>query len=84
MDGIKVELDQMLTLEQAAKWLGLSPRKLSAKSKGPRAKVPGFWLNTRTVRFHPRTVISKLARDAGLSPETLAASLGITPTTEQR
>lgn len=72
-----VQLDELLSLADAAEWFRLAPRKLSLKSKGPRAKIPGFWLNSRTVRFHPRTIIAKLAKDAGVAPETIAASMGL-------
>lgn len=68
-------LDSILTLEEAAEWLGQNPRVLLTKTKGRRPRIPAFWDNQRFVRFHPRTIIAKLAADAGVSPEVLAASL---------
>ena len=70
-----IELDDMLETPAAAKWLGLSVRELLTKSKGRKAKIPAMWLNRRVVRYHPRTIIAKLAVDAGVSPEVIAASL---------
>lgn len=68
-------LDRWLTLQEAAEWLQMSPEKLSAHSKGRRARIPGVWINARVVRFHPRTVIAKLADEAGVSPEVISGSL---------
>jgi hypothetical protein len=51
---------------------------LSRQCAGKRAKVPAFRFNDRNVRFHPRTVLAKLAADAGVSPEVIAASLNKT------
>lgn len=68
-------LDQMMETSEAAKWLRMKPRQLLAAAKGPDAKIPGFWINERVVRFHPRTIIARLARDAGLPFEVVAAML---------
>ncbi len=65
----------MLPTVEAAKWLNLKPRRLLADSKGKKAKIPGFWINERVVRYHPRTIIAKLAFDAGVPKEAIAASL---------
>ncbi|HVU07823.1 MAG TPA: hypothetical protein VHG89_04690 [Verrucomicrobiae bacterium] len=70
-------LDEMLETEDAAKWLKIPSRQLLANSKGQNAKIPGFWINQRVVRFHPRTIIAKLAHDAGLPPELVAAMFGL-------
>lgn len=68
-------LDSFLTLAEAAQWLGQHPRVLVAKTKGRRPVIPAFWENRRVVRFHPRTILAKLAADAGVAPEVVAASL---------
>lgn len=72
-----IDLDEILDAEQAAKWLKMSTETLLSKSRGKRAMIPGFWLNSRVLRFHPRTVVSVLAARAGVSPEIIAASFGI-------
>lgn len=72
-----VGLDDMLETDPAAKWLKMKPRELLLKSKGRNRKVPGFWINKRVVRFNPRTIIAKMASDAGVAPEIIAASFGI-------
>lgn len=64
----------MLRTDEAAKWLSMRPRDLLARSKGRNPKIPGFWINRKVVRFHPRTIIAKLAADAGVAPEVIAAS----------
>lgn len=69
-------LDDLLTIEQAAQWLKLTPERLMAKTKGRTPQVPAFKINQRVIRFHPRTILAKLARDAGVSTETIAASFG--------
>ena len=71
------DLDSMLDLETASKWLGISQERLLPKCKGRKPSIPAFWLNRRVVRFHPRTIISKLAADAGVAPEVIAASLAL-------
>ena len=70
-----MDIDAMLKTEEAAKWLGLSTRALVASSKGRKAKIPAFWINQRVVRYHPRTIIAKLASDAEVAPEVIAESL---------
>ena len=71
-------LDSLLTLEEAAAWLRQHPRILVTKTKGRRPKIPAFWENQRVVRFHPRTILAKLAADAGVPSEVVAASLAET------
>ena len=70
-------LDDMLLLPEAAQWLRLNPRDLAAKTKGRNPTVPAFRLNQRVLRFHPRTIIAKMASDAGVPMETIAASFGM-------
>lgn len=69
-------LDDMLEREEAAAWLKMSKAELSEKSNGLRPVIPAFKLSERMVRFHPRTILAKLARDAGVPLETIAASFG--------
>ncbi len=70
---VNPSLDEMLETPEAAKWLKLKPRRLLADAKGRRAKIPGFWINRRVVRFHPRTIIAKFANDAGVPIEVIGA-----------
>ena len=70
-------LDAMLSLTEAAEWLGLHRRSLLKKVKGRKPIIPAFRLSRQEYRFHPRTIIAKLAADAGVDPEVIAASLGI-------
>jgi len=72
------ELDAMLNSEQCAKWLGLSEQRFLKKTRGRKAKIPAFPLNGRVIRFHPRTIIAKLATDAGVPMPVIAASFGMT------
>jgi len=56
----------------------VTTRELLKKSKGgKRATIPGFWINERVVRFNPRTIIAKLADDAGVKPEVISAMLNL-------
>ena len=72
-----INLDAMLETPEAAQWLAMSERELLSKCKGRHAAIPGFWLNRRVVRFHPRTILAKLAADAGVKPEVIAASMNM-------
>jgi len=70
-------LDDMLTREQAAAWLHMTVRDLAAKSAGLKPKIPVFKLGHKTVLYHPRTVIAKMANDAGVPAHLIAASFGM-------
>jgi hypothetical protein len=74
-----VELDTLLTLEEAAALWRLRPAELSAKSKGRNAKIPGIWLNARVVRFHPRMMFAKVARDNGVPMDVIIGALNVRP-----
>ncbi len=74
-----VELDTLLTLEEAAALWRLSPEELSAKSKGRNAKIPGIWINSRLVRFHPRMMFAKVARDNGVPMDVIMGALNVRP-----
>jgi hypothetical protein len=69
-------LDALLSLDDAATWLGISAQRLRAKTIGRRPPVPAFRLNRRVMVFHPRTILAKMAADAGVSAEVIAASMG--------
>lgn len=71
------QLDEMLTAEEAAPWLKTTVRNLHEKSKGHRAQIPAFRSGLKGPRYHPRTIITKMALDAGLSLEAVAASFGL-------
>ncbi|HZV36108.1 MAG TPA: hypothetical protein VFB72_16145 [Verrucomicrobiae bacterium] len=77
MNGTTPNLDSMLTLEQCAGWLQMKPRDLQEKSREPRPKIPAFRPGPKVVRFHPRTILAKMARDAGIPMDLIAASYGI-------
>jgi hypothetical protein len=67
----------MLTREEAAAWLQVSPRWLALDGARARPMVPVFKLGFRTPRYHPRTIIAALAKRPGLPNELIAASFGI-------
>ena len=71
------ELDDLLTTVAAAEWLQMSERELLARSRGQRAAIPAFAIGHRTKRYHPRTILAKLAREAGVPLETISASFGL-------
>lgn len=74
-----VELDTLLTLDEAAALWRLRPAELSIKSRGRNAKIPGIWINARVVRFHPRMMFAKVARDNGVPVDVIMAALGVRP-----
>ena len=74
-----VDLDTLLTLSEAAALWRLSPEELSAKSKGRGAKIPGIWINARVVRFHPRMMFAKVARDSGVPMDVIMGALNVRP-----
>ena len=74
-----VELDTLLTLDEAAALWRLRPEELSAKSKGRNAKIPGIWINARVVRFHPRMMFAKIARVNGVPMDVIMGALNVRP-----
>jgi hypothetical protein len=64
-------LDRMLTPARAAEWLGISERELGEKQR--KGQIPGAKIGHKTIRYHPRTVITQLALDRGVSPKVIAA-----------
>jgi hypothetical protein len=64
-----------LTLGEGAALWRLRPEEISSKSKGRNAKIPGIWINARLVRFHPRMMSAKVARDNGVPVEVIMAAL---------
>ena len=58
------------------KWLGITREVLiNKKIKGRNPIIPPFRLGNREYKFHPRTIIAKLAKDAGVPFEVIATSL---------
>lgn len=78
------DLDAMLTREQCAEWLQITERDLGSKSDGPRPPIPAFRASREMVRYHPRTILAKMARDAGVPLELIAASYGVILKTEAK
>lgn len=68
-------LDAMLTPKEAAEWLGISAQTVMRKSKGRNPKLPAFRIGRTTPRFHVRTIIAKLASDAGVSRDVVNNSM---------
>lgn len=68
-------LDRMLTVDEAAEWLRMSVPGLRLKCRGRKPAIPVFRLNARVWLFHPRTILAKLAADAGVEPEVLFATM---------
>lgn len=71
------DLDAMLTPEQCAEWLQITTTDLGRKSSGDKPKIPAFRPTREMVRFHPRTILAKMAKDNGVSLDVIAASYGI-------
>jgi hypothetical protein len=82
-DRFTPRLDEMLTREQCAAWLGVTARYLAedAMSSGP--KIPAFKPSHKVIRYHPRTVLAKMAFDAGVPLQIIAASHGVVETTKK-
>ena len=70
-------LDAMLTLEEAAAWLGVSQRWLAEDSRKHIPNVTVFRPSQGFIRYHPRTVLAVLAERAGVPPHIIAASFGM-------
>jgi hypothetical protein len=47
--------------------------RLLAKSKGRNPKIAAYWINCRVVRFHPRAILAKMAKDNGASMDLISA-----------
>jgi len=69
-------LDSMLTLAEAAAWLQIPERTLEEQSRGLRPRIPAFRPTPKKVRFHPRSILAKLASGSGLPVGLIAASYG--------
>jgi len=71
-----MDLDKFLNSKEAAEWLGISQLVLvNKKIKGRNPEIPAFSLGNKSYRYHPRTIIAKLAKDAGVPFDVIAASL---------
>jgi len=71
----KIQLDAMLTKEQAAAWMQMPVGQLMKKHRAN--MVRGFPIGHNTIRWHPRSVIAQLARREGVSQENIAAMFGL-------
>lgn len=71
-DG-SVELDALLTPSQCAKWFQQSERWLGENAD----KIIAFKPTRKVKVYHPRSVLSKMAFDAGIPVQLIAASFGI-------
>jgi len=77
------QLDEMLTREQCAEWLGVTARYLAEDAMSGAPKIPAFKPSHKVVRYHPRTVLAKMAFDAGVPLQIIAASHGIIETAKK-
>ncbi|HXT10982.1 MAG TPA: hypothetical protein VN873_05410 [Candidatus Angelobacter sp.] len=73
-------LDEMLTREQCAAWLQQSERWLWENED----KVVPFKPSHKVILYHPRTVLARMAFDAGVPLQIIAASYGVTETTKKQ
>jgi hypothetical protein len=69
-------LDEMMTREQCASWLGVEPEWLKRNTD----KIVPFKPGHKTVMYHPRTILAKLAFEAGVPLQIIAASYGTVET----
>jgi len=51
------DLDRLYTVDEIARWLGLSRRTILELAR--REKIPCVRFNERVIRFHPRTILNK-------------------------
>ena len=70
-------LDSMLTPDECAAWMRIKRRELDMKTR--QKLIPCINLGERSKRYHPRTVITTLALDGGVSPNTVAAMFSEPP-----
>ncbi|MGN6556302.1 MAG: hypothetical protein ACTHLW_21535 [Verrucomicrobiota bacterium] len=67
----------MLDRDDCAAWLKVKRRYLDDDAMLDTPKIPVFRPSPKVVRYHPRTILAKLAKDAGVSFEVIAASYGV-------
>jgi hypothetical protein len=72
-------LDEMLDRELCASWLGLEVGWMARNTD----KIIPFKPGHKTVKYHPRTVLAKMAFDAGVPLQLIAASYGVIETKKQ-
>lgn len=72
------ELDQLLTPDDAAKWIGISRRELAEKSSGRKPLIPVISIGHKTKRYHLRTILAAFAERSGVSPQTITAAMQAT------
>ena len=56
-----IDLDQILTAQQCARWLGLTQYQFDKQSR--LGVIPTQRIGQRTRRYHPRTVLAKLNKE---------------------
>ena len=54
--------DTLLTLDELAERLKMTPRKVREYSLGRMPKIPSIWINRKTVRYHLPTVLQALRK----------------------
>jgi hypothetical protein len=83
MGGFTPHLDEILSREQCAAWLGVAVRYLAEDAMSGAPKIPAFKPSHKVVRYHPRTILAKMAFDAGVPLQIIAASYGATEATRK-
>jgi hypothetical protein len=48
----------------------------TASAASASAIIAAYWLNRRVVRFHPRAILAKMAKDNGMAPDLISAMFG--------
>lgn len=76
----EIRLDDLIDREPCAAWLGVASTWLAQDAMKASPKIPCFSLGHKTKRYHPRTILTVLAKRAGVSLEIIAASYGVTET----
>ena len=56
-DSAPPVLDSLMTVQQAAKFLGMCERSLRAKAKA--GEIPCIYFGGKSMRFHPRTLLKQ-------------------------
>ena len=72
-------IDEALTADECAVWLKMSPNELRLKSSvrvPDRQRIPAWRFGDKTLRYHPRTIITWMQKRCGFSLAETAASFG--------
>jgi len=57
-----INLDALLTLSECAAWMRISERELSLKARI--GQVPAIRISAKILRFHPRTILDRFAKQS--------------------